>query len=775
MSSRLLVSVAALATATCCPTLLLTVEQVKPAPRPWLPVPKVDPKNPIPEPTEIENRVLGKALPPVPDPYRDYADTDKLTAEQTRGALAALARIKLDLGVYEDTTSDKPLRLEGKVHCDDDPNPLAQCRHIELKAGRTTKEANALAQAAKVCGKTSKTNSKKTAGDAACFVPVVRVLHKGRADWQLAYCGDIGPNAEDATEHDPADGAPMPCPLFAITKKRLFLLDRVPGAADGDKVTVLFYKTFNDLPKSETLATFIHITDVQFRDPTVFAGGRALSHKLDWLFQSFEYDPELGFDDVPLVEALVATINEAVRANGKSKSTPSQPAFVIHTGDAIDTGVTSELANFHRVLDGLQVPWYDVLGSHDVMAFGNLMPTRDPKNDDACATVVSVAGGEAAAARQHTRLTRALLPGKLCIDARIRCRDCGTDRVHFVAAGNDDREPITHTGARRHFIRGLAHDDSQHAVQPKVPGSRIDERAEELRKRQLQRSTLGTGATPTTFAAPFCQQLDPYRPSWKHGFDLYPSDDPPGYYAFASELDVLSDEKSDEEKGTRASAPASDRVSVSGEHAGTGTSARKLVSIVLNQEDFVDRGKVEAGVRGRMSNAQMQWLREILRCTNRRDLVLVFGHVPLSEVDPAEDGQTPGALEQILRDHNDKLGNVIAYFYGHHHNHAICRDGRANVCDKFWEIETSSLLEFPQEARRVRIKYAGDGLAFLELVAFRERLLKEDERAAGIELARAAAQRDACTTTQDLPCTKDQRVIRSDGHDTNVRLWFRMP
>jgi hypothetical protein len=166
----------------------------------------------------------------------------------------------------------------------------------------------------------------------------------------------------------------------------------------------------------------------------------------------------------------------------------------------------------------------------------------------------------------------------------------------------------------------------------------------------------------------------------------------------------------------------------------------------------------------------MTWLSSVLDCARPRDLVIVFGHHAISMIQT----DVKGEFERMLRAHKP---NVIAYFYGHDHSHQICGDtDRDDRCTQFWEVQTASLLEFPQEARRVKIKYAGKGMGFLEVVAFHENLANgDDELGRAVARARAAAELDRCRTDTSTKCSDDHRVYRTDGHDTNARLWFKLP
>lgn len=512
---------------------------------------------------------------------------------------------------------------------------------------------------------------------------------------------------------------------------------------------------------SQTMLSFVHVTDVQLRDSGALLGNELLSHRLDWLVeQSFEYERDLEFGGLYIMQALVATINKEVRCstpgNDRSDCSKSaqagvpngarnrdEPAFVIHTGDAIDAGLMSELGMFHRVVDGLAIPFFNAVGNHDVETFGNLMPTLNPHSDAACASVASIGGAKS------KWLQRLPVGHKLCVVARVRCSkgDCEGVRSPELVVSGKGNDPITHANARAHFISGFAHAgievpvprsyDWYPAVSPESQAAEVDGRkisqadvAQENRRREAEEKhrewcVANVGART--------------RP-WLHGFTQDSRNaDSPAYYAFPSELAGIGD----------------------------GAGKRNLISVVIDTEDLKEQ---EAGVEGRIQHKQMEWLSSVLDCARPKDLVIVFGHHAISMIQT----DVKGEFERLLRAHRP---NVIAYFYGHDHKHEICRDtNRDEVCTQFWEVQTASLLEFPQEARRVKIKYAGKGMGFLEVVAFHENLSNgDDDLGRAIARARAAAELDRCRTAADAKCSDDHRVYRTDGNDTNARLWFKLP
>jgi 3',5'-cyclic AMP phosphodiesterase CpdA len=476
----------------------------------------------------------------------------------------------------------------------------------------------------------------------------------------------------------------------------------IPAAASGDVDVCIDSRS----QLSRTLLSFVHMSDIQLRDPSVTLSDRTISHQLDWFdaLGSFEYDEDLASYNQYLLEATVATINAMVAAPG---STDDEPKFVIHTGDSIDSNAVSELRRFHVLIDRLRIPFFELFGNHDVLAFGNLTPTATHDNDDTCASVSSVLGSQSW-----------LVPHKLCVDQQVRCPTCVGDEADLVAR-------TTHRETRDRFMCALTHLRADRLPQFPATGS----------------GAYCAGTLPAVRNDTF---------SRSHGFDLGTADDKLdgrqlGYYAFVAPLAGID---------------------------------RKALFVALDSEELEEG---QGGVRGRLSAAQLAWLQRVLSCTetdHARDLVFVFAHQPLSQIDVEQpsDPMAPRnpSLAAVLSAHP----NVVGYFYGHSHRHAICEDGRSDTCTHFWEIETSSLIEFPQEGRLVRIKQIDDDLAFLELTALRERLTDQStDLARYVSLARRGAERDYCHTKREttVRCSADQRPYRADGRDANARLFFRLP
>ena len=107
--------------------------------------------------------------------------------------------------------------------------------------------------------------------------------------------------------------------------------------------------------------------------------------------------------------------------------------------------------------------------------------------------------------------------------------------------------------------------------------------------------------------------------------------------------------------------------------------------------DTVNR---QGGSRGAVSPAQVTWLRAQLARAGERWTV-VFAHNPLESADGGD-----AALAAL-----DEADRVVAVVAGNRHRNTIEPRGR------YWLIGTSSLADFPQQARMFRLREAGGGVA----------------------------------------------------------------
>jgi 3',5'-cyclic AMP phosphodiesterase CpdA len=128
---------------------------------------------------------------------------------------------------------------------------------------------------------------------------------------------------------------------------------------------------------------FVHLSDVQMRDERVKLFGRDASRTLDNFIPSFEHGTAPAHDqehyDYAAYLALIRTINAYIE--DETISAVEKPKFMIHTGDAVDASVVEELYEFIYISNQIPIPWFNVLGNHDVTVFGNFNNKKVYVND----------------------------------------------------------------------------------------------------------------------------------------------------------------------------------------------------------------------------------------------------------------------------------------------------------------------------------------------------------------------------------------------------------
>ncbi|HXG28806.1 MAG TPA: metallophosphoesterase [Nevskiales bacterium] len=207
---------------------------------------------------------------------------------------------------------------------------------------------------------------------------------------------------------------------------------------------------------------------------------------------------------------------------------------------------------------------------------------------------------------------------------------------------------------------------------------------------------------------------------------------------------------------------------------------------------------------GTVDQAQFDWLKgELAAAQQKGQLVLVFSHHPdLTFVEFGQFGAlAPGGVSAAaLNAELASYPNVMAWVAGHTHMHRIrafkvqdgqgsngaitapvvCKSAAPGACTGFWQIETASLIDFPQEQRLLEILDNGNGTGTI-----RARVLQHD-----FEVSKRLAERDdMCQFYLSDPAAAQKIVSDAslsalcsqggtrDGEptDRNVDLLFKMP
>lgn len=125
------------------------------------------------------------------------------------------------------------------------------------------------------------------------------------------------------------------------------------------------------------------------------------------------------------------------------------------------------------------------------------------------------------------------------------------------------------------------------------------------------------------------------------------------------------------------------------------------------------------GWQGCIHRSQFEWLTEILE-SSRAKYVILASHHPLETLfnGYVPDGEPAPALEREIFELLERYPNVILWFSGHVHDHKIAPRTRADGSHAFWEIRTSSHIDWPQQSRVIEIMRAENRQIVIGTVVF---------------------------------------------------------
>ncbi len=119
----------------------------------------------------------------------------------------------------------------------------------------------------------------------------------------------------------------------------------------------------------QPVAGFVHLSDGQIKEASV-----DLEPPITRLIAAADRDDALELYGYGTFLATVLSVNELAGPQPGYAPCPAPlpPQFVIHTGDAIDAAMYSELYQFLAVVNELEIPFLNVVGNHDDLFFGTL-------------------------------------------------------------------------------------------------------------------------------------------------------------------------------------------------------------------------------------------------------------------------------------------------------------------------------------------------------------------------------------------------------------------
>jgi hypothetical protein len=130
---------------------------------------------------------------------------------------------------------------------------------------------------------------------------------------------------------------------------------------------------------------------------------------------------------------------------------------------------------------------------------------------------------------------------------------------------------------------------------------------------------------------------------------------------------------------------------------------RGLITFIVL--DTVNQG---GGPNGSLDQNQFRWLERQLTAASSR-LLIVFSHRTIATMDnpllaPGEAG--PRVLGPQVRDLLLRFPNVIAWVNGHTHHYQVighARPAGSPFAGGFWEVNTASHIDWPQQSRLVEV------------------------------------------------------------------------
>lgn len=189
----------------------------------------------------------------------------------------------------------------------------------------------------------------------------------------------------------------------------------------------------------------------------------------------------------------------------------------------------------------------------------------------------------------------------------------------------------------------------------------------------------------------------------------------------------------------------------------------------FNPQATIGNDLIGGYAEGAVDPAQFQWLEDLLAASTNKLVVLASHHTVNSMFSDVHDVQCApaGCLHDLLsaagyKTHDDLLAllsqypNVAAWVGGHTHQNRIqAKQVEGAPSPGFWNVETASLIDLPQEARTIELWAVPGGKAFLLVDPFTHdfdasRALAQSDDQGSADAAGGAGDRSAVLWL-DLP------------------------
>lgn len=193
------------------------------------------------------------------------------------------------------------------------------------------------------------------------------------------------------------------------------------------------------------------------------------------------------------------------------------------------------------------------------------------------------------------------------------------------------------------------------------------------------------------------------------------------------------------------------------------------------------------GWQGCIHRAQFDWLRQVLADSTDK-YVMLTSHHPLQDLfngyvpDGADVPALTAEVQELLLSHK----NVILWVAGHVHDHSISPAKHENGDLGFWQIRTTSHIDWPQQGRTVEILRTEDGNIVVGTIVLDHAgpVIKDNHSVADLvadgriesPVALAGLSRYlAANDWQRFDGSQSLEVLEGQPEDRNAWLWIKDP